>query len=232
MTSFQKPTSLRAQVVAAIQTDIFKNYEIGDKLPSEAEYANEFGVTRSTIQKALLDLKNMHLIEKVQGKGTFVTMKQPRVKLFNFHGFSDYARQIGAIPVNKVIKQEVNRIGAISFLTLVRLRSIKNANGITPLTLDESILNLNTFPKLEQFDFAEHSLYETLRENYNAHPANSTLRMSALAAEQNQATLLDCPVGHPLLQADGTVFDMDGEIVEQVKVIYSDHAEFKLTLGI
>ncbi|MFR0771804.1 MAG: winged helix-turn-helix domain-containing protein [Limosilactobacillus pontis] len=56
--------SLRAQIVLAIQNDIFNNREVGDKLPSEADYAKEFNVTRSTVQKALKDLQRMNLIKR------------------------------------------------------------------------------------------------------------------------------------------------------------------------
>ena len=34
-----------------------------------------------------------------------------------------------------------------------------------------------------------------------------------------------------LLQAEGIVHDQSGEVVENVKVIYSNYAEFDLTLG-
>ncbi|MDN3536813.1 winged helix-turn-helix domain-containing protein [Limosilactobacillus fermentum] len=60
--------SLREQIVLAIQNDIFNNREVGEKLPSEAEYANEFNVTRSTVQKALKDLQRMNLIKKFKEK--------------------------------------------------------------------------------------------------------------------------------------------------------------------
>lgn len=224
--------SLHSQIVAAIQADIFTNREVGDKLPSESEYADTFGVTRTTVQKALKDIADMNLIDKVQGKGSFVTMKQPRVKLFNFKGFSDYARQIGAEPVTKLVSKEINNIHGRPYLTLRRLRSIKNQNGLIPLTLDQSVLDLTSFKDLNRFDFEKNSLYETLRGEYNVFPATTTLRMSAIAATKDEIDLLDCGLNAALLQADGVVFDTNNNIVESVKVIYSEHAEFKLTLGI
>lgn len=224
--------SLRAQIVAAIQTDIFENRQIGEKLPSETEYAEKFGVTRSTIQKALIDLTEMNLIKKVQGKGSFVNMRQPIVKMFNFKGFSDYAKHIGATPITKVINNIIEERDGEKFMILRRLRSIKTATGAIPLTLDESHLSLSRFPSLTDFDFNDRSLYDTLREEYGVNPMTTTLKMSAIAADSQVKELLECKEADPLLQAQGTVFDANSEVVETVRIIYSQQTEFDINLGI
>lgn len=224
--------SLRAQIVADIQSDIFKNREVGEKLPSEAEYAKQFRVTRSTIQKALKYLGEMNLINKIQGKGSFVAMKQPKVKMFNFKGFSDYARHIGAEPVTKVLSKKIEKIGNKKYFILKRLRSIKTDVGCVPLTLDQSTLNLASFPGLPNFDFETNSLYDILRTKFRVNPMTTTLQMSAITLDEKEAEQLDCFPSTPLLQANGTVFDSNNDVAELVKIVYSQHAEFKINLGI
>ncbi|MBB1078784.1 GntR family transcriptional regulator [Limosilactobacillus sp. STM2_1] len=224
-------SNLRAQIVSAIQNDIFTNRKVGDKLPSEAEYAEMFNVTRSTVQKALKDLEQMNLIEKVQGKGSFVHQTKPHVKLFNFKGFTDYAHQIGAIAVNKIVSTEIVKENGRSLYKLRRLRLIKTDQKLTPMTLDESIIDLQKFPKLDQYDFSKQSLYEVIRQEYKVYPSTSLLRMSAISANKEEAQMLDCNEHSALLQAEGIVHDQSGEVVERVKVIYSHYAEFDLTLG-
>ncbi|KZS00566.1 Uncharacterized protein APZ42_003094, partial [Daphnia magna] len=44
----------------------------GDLLPSEAELVQTFGVSRMTVNRALRELHQEGLIERVQGVGTFV----------------------------------------------------------------------------------------------------------------------------------------------------------------
>lgn len=232
MTPKKNGNSMRSQIVLAIQSDIFQNREVGEKLPSETEYARLFNVARTTVQKALNDVSEMNLIHRIQGKGSFVAMKQPRVKLFNFKGFSDYARQIGAEPVSQVISKKVKGNGTEKFLVLKRLRLIRNHKGTIPLTLDQSTLSLNRFPGLDQFDFEKESLYETLRQQYEAFPTNTSLKMSAISANEQTASLFGCKLHDPLLQADGVVVNRDNQTLEKVTVIYSEHAEFNLTLGI
>lgn len=224
--------SLRAQIVAAIQRDIFENRKVGEKLPSEAEYAEKFGVTRSTIQKALIDLTEMNLIRRIQGKGSFVNMRRPIVKMFNFKGFSDYAKHIGAEPVTSVIDNQVEIINGQHIMVLRRLRSVKSATGLIPLTLDESKLSLDSFPKLNKYDFSQLSLYDTLRKEYSVLPMTTTLKMSAITADSRLQDLLQCGESDPLLQAQGTVFDVNSQVVEMVKIVYSQQAEFDINLGI
>lgn len=59
------------QIKQAIEKGILK---YGDKLPTENELANEFGVSRSTVREALLILEFMGLVETKKGSGTEITM--------------------------------------------------------------------------------------------------------------------------------------------------------------
>ena len=231
--NLQKPNnSLRAQIVSAIQNDIFNHREVGEKLPSESEYADEFGVTRSTVQKALKDLQQMSLIEKVQGKGSFVRQKRPKVKLFNFKGLSDYALQIGATPINKLLTHKIVEEQGTHTLLLRRLRIFKTDSSTVPMTVDESRLNLSRFKGLDKYDFAKQSLYSVIRKEYKVITEKTMLRMVAISADDELAEAFKCKVNDPLLQTQGIVRDEQGEVVEKVRVTYSDFAEFDLTLGI
>jgi GntR family transcriptional repressor for pyruvate dehydrogenase complex len=57
---------------------------VGDKLPSEHEICDEFGVSRPVVREALLRLRADGLITAHQGLGTFVSHQPaPRIKSFN-----------------------------------------------------------------------------------------------------------------------------------------------------
>lgn len=49
----------------------------GDRLPSEAELAEHFGITRMTIRNAIQDLKNEGLVLSEHGRGVFVRAAPP-----------------------------------------------------------------------------------------------------------------------------------------------------------
>lgn len=53
-------------------------YTPGDKVPTERELCDEFGISRITCRHALRLLQEQGLVERLPGKGTFVRSIQPR----------------------------------------------------------------------------------------------------------------------------------------------------------
>src|SRR6202051_4253480 len=62
------------QIAAAIAGG---RYASGDKLPSERELADEFGVSRPTIRDAMIALEFQGLVEARQGSGVYVNASSP-----------------------------------------------------------------------------------------------------------------------------------------------------------
>lgn len=52
----------------------------GDRLPSENELMNSFGVSRQTVRRALEELEKKGLVERRRGSGTYVTMERKRTE--------------------------------------------------------------------------------------------------------------------------------------------------------
>lgn len=50
-----------------------KRFKAGDKLPNENDFANELGISRSTLREAISILTSCGILEIRRGKGTFVT---------------------------------------------------------------------------------------------------------------------------------------------------------------
>ncbi|MBC2239115.1 FadR/GntR family transcriptional regulator [Listeria booriae] len=65
--------SLVEQVYSQIEEMIKSGvWEIGDRLPTEAELMEQFGVSRNTLREAIRALAHVGLLEVKQGDGTFV----------------------------------------------------------------------------------------------------------------------------------------------------------------
>ncbi|WP_165188398.1 FadR/GntR family transcriptional regulator [Caulobacter soli] len=72
-TGAQDPQKLYQQIARAIATAINDGrYGPGDKLPSERELADDFGVSRPTIRDAMIALEFQGLVEARQGSGVYV----------------------------------------------------------------------------------------------------------------------------------------------------------------
>lgn len=63
------------------------DYNIGSPLPGEKALAQEFGVARMTIRKALDLLVNWGLVERRHGSGTFVARKDVHHETTNLTGW-------------------------------------------------------------------------------------------------------------------------------------------------
>ena len=48
-------------------------FKVGDKLPNENDFANELGISRSTLREAIRMLTSAGILEIKRGKGTYVT---------------------------------------------------------------------------------------------------------------------------------------------------------------
>ena len=73
MTNGADPRKLYQQIARAIATAIAEGrYGPGDKLPSERELADDFGVSRPTIRDAMIALEFQGLVEARQGSGVYV----------------------------------------------------------------------------------------------------------------------------------------------------------------
>ena len=72
------------------------------KLPSEAELELEYGVSRITVRQALAELHAAGLIEKVNGKGSFVKRPEPPPGLRPLTGFNEAMRLRGHKALGKV----------------------------------------------------------------------------------------------------------------------------------
>jgi len=87
---------LFAQIEATLRQRILRNELVGgEKLPSEAELEVEFGVSRITVRQALASLRASGLIEKINGKGSYVTRPADAPDLGALRGFYDHMRALG-----------------------------------------------------------------------------------------------------------------------------------------
>lgn len=67
---------LKDQILAEIKSDRF---EIGDVIPSEQEMMKSYQVGRVTVREAINELVKEGLLEKKQGKGTFIRKKDTSI---------------------------------------------------------------------------------------------------------------------------------------------------------
>ena len=64
-------------------------YGPGAMLPSEFDLADDLNVSQGTARKALMMLEQAGIVQRRQGRGTFVTLRTPETALFHFFRMRD-----------------------------------------------------------------------------------------------------------------------------------------------
>ncbi|HRX58298.1 MAG TPA: GntR family transcriptional regulator [Eubacteriales bacterium] len=77
VSSQKKYIQLYSRITAAISDGI---YTAGDKLPTELELADRYGVSRQTVRQALEKLERDGLISKIQGSGSYISSAAEGIK--------------------------------------------------------------------------------------------------------------------------------------------------------
>src|SRR5579862_5247857 len=92
----KNPLPLYAQVEAAIETSISNGeFAPGSRLPNEADLADRFAVSRTTVRQTVQNLIRRGFVEIRRGKGTFVTQPKMTHKLTELSGFVEDMELLG-----------------------------------------------------------------------------------------------------------------------------------------
>lgn len=104
MTS-QRP--LYMQLVDMLELKIRESMSPNDKLLSERELSEHYGVSRITVRLALKELEIRGLIYKKQGKGTYVSgINEPATDLSAAYSFTEEMRKQGREPKTTILSFE------------------------------------------------------------------------------------------------------------------------------
>ncbi len=212
-TDSSKP--LYVQLMQKIKNSIGNGeLQVGSRIPTEQEMCSEYGVSRITVRKAIADLEKQGILEKKQGKGTFVTVPAIRRKLHEVNSFHDTCRMNGKKPSTKVLGQKAvqalpideEELGVAPGSRVVETVRIHYADGI-PVILEENHFSM-AYSYLLESDLAG-SLY-TLLEECGAEPAQATHVISLKKATPNIARLLRVEQEATLMYLHEVIFDKKG----------------------
>ncbi|MGW8566950.1 GntR family transcriptional regulator [Isoptericola sp. NPDC055881] len=160
-----KYLAVRAYLADLVTTEL----AVGDAVPSERSLTDKFGVSRMTVRQAIDALVTEGVLERAQGRGTFVAAPRADFEM-RLTTFGEEARRRGLrpgatvlrceeLPAPTVVAEALDRDPGTAVHHVVRLRT---ADG-KPLSVEESWIPVDLAPDLVA-DGVPDSLYAALRE--------------------------------------------------------------------
>ncbi|MEM6520079.1 MAG: phosphonate metabolism transcriptional regulator PhnF [Cyanobacteria bacterium P01_D01_bin.71] len=201
-----------------IQESVFK---IGDRLPTETELSDRFGVNRHTLRRAMEVLRHEGIVDVERGRGTFVIAAPITMPISKRVRFNESLKaqsiepksqilQVMELPADARIAQSL----AIDNGDLVVLYERLSLTDDVPLSIASSYFPSALLPNIASHCRTYLSISEMLRIEYDCDHIRRSTRLSARAALTKDARILRMPAAKPILLSESINVDQHGRVIE------------------
>jgi GntR family transcriptional regulator len=197
----------------------------GDRLPSDAELCERFGVSRMTARQAVQTLSNERLLYRTRGQGTFVAARPvPRV-LGSPLSFTESMRSRGMSASSQVLAwgkvtssaEEAKALGLTPGESALLLERLRLADD-TPMAIERVVFAMRCAAVLGA-DLEHGSLHDAFQVN-GWIPTRAEAEVTARPATARERRLLH--LGEPVVLAERrTISDQDGSPLEHTETVYA-----------
>ncbi len=221
------PAPLYMQLQKVLRDAIHNRTIVPDAaIPPERDLAEEFGVSRLTVRKAVDGLVSEGLITRRRGAGTFVASRVEK-SFSKLSSFSEDMMSRGRLPHSEWIGRSQGAVTPEESLSLslspgtqvYRFQRIRFADNQT-MALEYSTIPGYCLPGV---DAVETSLYAAL-EAFGHRPVRALQRLRAVAFTPEQADILQVRPGDPGLFIERRGFLSDGRAAEYTQSWYRGDA--------
>jgi GntR family transcriptional regulator len=209
------------------QKVLLKQWKPGDRLPTESDLMQEYGVSRITVRSVLDMLVKEGLIYRQAGRGTFVahaTLEQGLSQIISFtedmqrRGLAVSTRVLFAslVPATAYIAERLRLDPGEELAHLQRLRLADEE----PMCIEHSYFVHKYCPGILDHDFSTCSLREVKIAQYGIRWTHAKQTIQALNAPSDMADLLGLHRGGALLFFERVSFSQDNIPMEFLQAYY------------
>lgn len=210
----------------------------GEALPSEQALARELGVSQGTMRKVLDALTAEKLLERRQGKGTFIAENTQERALFRFFRMArpggerltpERGEETVRVRASRAAEQaRLDLIRGERVVEIVRTRLIDGRPAIRELI----VLPASLFSGIERRTALPNTLYSLYQTEFGINIVAAREELSAIAATAEDQQVLGVAVGAPLLLIDRVAMSLQDRKVEwRVSRVRSDDLVYAVTLN-
>lgn len=209
----------------------------GAMLPSETDLGAELGVSQGTARKALIELEQSGVIERRQGRGTFVATTTPESALFHFFRLrrTDGTQAIPE-PVEETVRKrrgtakEVVALGCDKGSSVFEIARVRSIDGRL-VSRETSILQARLFPGIGDRGPLPNALYTLYQQAYGFAVVRAEEKLRAVPASEAIASALEIAEGTPLMEVERRALDITGRVIEfRLSLYVTDDLSYNVTL--
>lgn len=227
----------RYEQIAAYLRGLVAEAKPGDRLPSDAELCERFGVSRMTARQAVQVLSSEDLVVRRRGAGTFVASGRVPRLLGSPLSFTESMRRRGMKASSRLLERGIIEpsdterrslgLGPADHAYLVE--RLRLADG-TPMAIERAVMPVSLVESLTS-DIETGSLHVAFEEAGHI-PTKALAEVTARRATIRERDLLDLDSGSTvLLVEDRIIWDQDDRALEHTVTSYAaDRYSFQAVL--
>lgn len=228
--------------LADIIKEMINNKELqeGHYLMSERDICKIQNISRMTVNKAIISLVNDGILERRQGKGTFVSYKKQNLTYAKMQGFTEIAKNKNLNVKNKILKFELKTpsnkvkeylqledIDSLVF-QIERIRFIDDE----PTILEKIYIPEYMCPALSEDLVSNNSIYKLYREKYLHKTQIAKQVINPIILNKSQSKTLNVDSNTLALKIDRVVFTDKDEVLEYTSSLFiTDKHQYEIILN-
>ncbi len=208
-----KNAKIKQHLIQGIKFQHFK-----DKLPSENQLAQKFDVNRMTARKVLSELESEGLVERIQGKGTYIKKRDLSSAYFKIQPSRKHAEMLNVEYSSKVLELEMlphppdeigKRLNYDKDTILVRRLHLFDKK---PVRYEIRYLRGDLCGGIFWEDLEKNSIHELLVSKYDLPLTKVWQRITAEIIPDHMADIFDVETGHPVFYIERLTYTLEKTI--------------------
>ena len=238
--SKDNPVPLHYQIKEILQ-EMIENEVLkpGQSIPTERELCEIQGVSRMTVNKAIMSLVNEGLIYREQGKGTFVSKAKVNHEISQLKGFTEQMQESGVISKTKILYFKIIEATKQHKFELkmpedeneiIEIKRLRFSDE-QPVAIEIAWLPHYLFKGMTSDMIEGKSLYGIFSEKYGYHPYKAKQTIEPIMLNEYESKLLSQENCALALMFRRRTYLEDETPIEFTKAIYrSDKYKYEITL--
>ncbi len=216
VSAFQTWQSVQNEVLRRIHA---REWKPGDLIPNEIDLAQEFGCSRTTVNRALRSLAESGLLDRRRKAGTRIAAQPVAKATLDIavirHEIEEQGKRYCYQLIDRSLRVPPAAVsGAMNTRAedpLLHIRALHLADN-APYALEDRWINTGVVPEALQEDFLKISANEWLLEH--APYTRGDIAFLAASASERDARDLGCPVDSAVLAIDRLTWDKDASVTK------------------